>query len=379
MLENKEKILQQLIEEKRQMSIEMKISDNSSKFDVSLYNYNYLIRLPRKILRRMIVEQLTKEEIRYMWGLLSEVNNRTGEIKNISAYSLVNLINEKYMGNCSSSSFFSVHNRLIEKGFINYENRCLKVIDYEETFEKNSLGSTPLPFFVFIMNKNFSTAAYRLLMMIMDRIGVIHYRKAEKLIIDESMISSLRKRCPEEVRAVIDELRVVFDVEGNDLEYNFSLKDSYIIKETEIKGDKLPAKITSKRAWKNIIACVNSCGLFEILNMNAGQRRLKHLSKQLDLNEALKTIAAQLKDYNYKDIRYVLEILKNSIYKVRDVGAFLYTIIHIHIKKRPYEELEKSKIEKLIRELMNQGASEDDIENWIPGIYEKYQYLCTSF
>lgn len=379
MLDNKEIILQQLMEEKKQMSIEIMNSNYAGQNDINIYSYNYLIRLPRKILRRMIVERLSKEEIRYMWGLLSEVNNKTGEIKNVSIYSLVNLINEKYMGNCSNSSFFSVHNGLIEKGFICYENKCLKVIDYEETFLKNSLGSTPLPFFVFIMNKNFSTAAYRLLMMIMDRIGVIHYKKSEKLIIDERMITSLRKRCPEEVRAVIDEINIFFDIEGNDQEFTFTLKEAYLIKEKDIKGEKLPANIVSKRSWKKTISCINNCGLINLLNKVLDQRNLKLSSNRQDTNGVIKTIASQLKDYTYKEIRLVLEIIKSNIFNIRDIGAFLYTTIHIHIKKRPYEELEKAKIEKLISELMKHGANEESIELWIPGIFDKYKYLCSTF
>lgn len=380
---DKNDLLAALLEEQTQMNEEIKaqapavyLPDLSSKL-------NYLVHLPRKILRRMLDKHLNKEDMRYLFGILSECDG-DGVIRNITTYQLIKLVRAKYgIDNCSMPTLYCVHRRLEKLGFISMSERILTVIDYKESYRKGELGSVTLPSFIFNFGfKNVSVTAYRLMLHWMDLTGVIHYKRNDIYFkVNPDILNVLRKRCIEEIIPAINELKRFFNVtekvNQQDLTpyYNISLKSQYIVAESELKGIKQAAHIKHERSCKYINKYILSHGIADQLLERSHKNNSKPGFEDLEVKDALSTIVKLLCTYTHNEIHRVLSILKSNLLKVRSIGAFIRQLINIQINKMTFDQLELKQLQRLMRTLIDNGLTEDDIETEMPDLYSKYLFL----
>lgn len=374
----KQNLLEQLLEEQTLIK-----QENMPELPNKL---NYLVHLPRKILRKALDKYLNKEDLRYLFGLLSECTGN-GEINDVTKYQLVKLIKAKYgIDNCSTATLYKVHKKLENLNFICMNEKSLIIIDYKDTFKSGGLGSATLPSFIFNFNfKNASITAYRLMLIWMDNTQVINKKREDIWFKPYSkkidVFKLLKKRCFEEIIPAINELKQFFDitelVNKDDLTpyYNVSLKKQYITDEYNLKGLKQAAHIKHTQAYKYITKYISLHGLEDVLINRSIKNDNKHDFEDLELKDAVNTIVNQLCTYTQNQIHRVLSILKNNLLKVRSIGAFIRQLIDIYIYKLSHDDLELKDLKKLINTLITNGLTLDGIKELLPDIYSKYVFL----
>lgn len=347
---------------------------------------NYLAYFPRVILRKALEDNLDKEELRYLFVIIGEVNSK-GIINNITRYQLIQIIKAKYgEDNCNSSTYYKVHQNLVDLGYIRYENNSILLCDYAASFSKKDeksklLGSVVLPSFIYTYTlKNMSITAYRLMLEWMDLIGGIKSKKYIHYKLTSDVCQRMKKRCAEEVRPAINELSFFFDIreEISSIDglsvYHVSLKDSYITDEKALAGIKQPAYIKHGYAFRNITKLLKNYGVMDLLQ----ERKYKHMSEEyedLEIYDAVSTITKLLAKYLGNPVKKILSILKNNILNIKSIGGFLTNLIEIYILNKSYGELELKQLKKLIERFIEYGYSLDDIKDISPSMYERYQYL----
>jgi len=354
--------------------------------DNMMCKLNYLAYLPRTILRRAIADRLDKEELRYLFVILSEVNKR-GIIRDITIYQLIQIIKAKYgEDNCNSSTYYKAHKHLVELGYIRYENNSIVVCGYAESFKSKKdggLGSVVLPSFIYTYTfKNMSITAYRLMLEWMDLIGNISRKKTIYYKLTSTVAQRMRKRCPEEVRPAIKELSIFFDIkeEISSIDglsnYHVSLKGSHIIDEKALAGIKQPVYIKHNFAFRYITKLLKHYDLLDLLR----ERYYRHLSEageyeDLDIYQAVATITKMLAKHLGSPLKKILSILRHNILNIKSIGAFLQSLIDVHIMGKSYDELELRQIKKQIDILYKHGYDMEAIIENFPDFYQKYIFL----
>ena len=191
----------------------------------------------------------------------------------------------------------------------------------------------------------------------------------------------MRKRCIEEIIPAINELKRFFDiaekVNQQDLTpyYNISLKNQYIVAESELKGMKQAAHIKHEKSFKFISKYILSHGIDDQLMERSLVNNNKPGFEDLEVKDALNTIVKLLCTYTHNEIHKVLSTLKSSLQKVRSIGAFVRQLINIHINKMTFDQIELKQLQRLMKTLIDNGLTEDDIETEMPDLYSKYLFL----
>ena len=358
------------------------ISDDKIYNNVSIpgQKINYHVKFPSDIAKKLIEDGLSKRAIQYFIGLLTEVNTN-GEIVDVPLFNIIDIVRVKYGYSLAAlSTLYYVHKVLVKKGYISFKDNRLTIVGYKDAYEAGSNGTFNLPLCIFTGSFiNLSVAATRLALLWLEQIRTITKHKTIGYPINKQSYAQLHKRCPHEVRTVIEELEFMFDIaEYSEITYKIALKREYLIENIEdIEGKRQPESLLYKSTWNTIVDISNKTGITNLLLEREIKYKDTNSYKEISLIESIAVMTKLLKRYKTNRIKYVLEILKDKLRNysdpIRSIGAFIQSLIDAHIKNKSDEEKDKSYIERVIEYLAEKGLNLQDVD---PQMYQQYIALC---
>lgn len=173
--------------------------------------------IPRKLITEKLLKipNITKEMIRYFFGMIL-LSDGSGVIKDFRKHYYILEIMKLYeVDTCCRSTFYEVHDKLIQAGMIRIENNDLYINHYGFLFGKGQGGYIMLPEFIFLgLFKKLEIGAIKLAL---DWICKLDNKKGNYVYFStrnelKQQRTNLKKRYDCEVKNLLEQLRQFFAI-----------------------------------------------------------------------------------------------------------------------------------------------------------------------